>query len=76
MEELDFSEEACIERYVSYAYFNEDVEDHLHIEGIEADDRIISCLQTYGRIAADWVIYGTKKPDDVEEVMPPLKMAA
>lgn len=27
MEELDFSEEACIERYVNFAYFDEDVEE-------------------------------------------------
>jgi hypothetical protein len=38
MEELDCSEEACIERYVTYAYFDEDAEDSLHIEGIGDND--------------------------------------
>jgi len=32
MEELDFSEEACIERYVTFAYFEEDTEDYINIE--------------------------------------------
>lgn len=51
MEELDFSEEACIERYVNFAYFDEDAEDYLHIEGIGDDDPIISGLRIYDRIA-------------------------
>ena len=76
MEELDFSEEACIERYVSYAYFEEDVEDSLRIEGIGDDDAIISGFYTYGRIAAVRDIYETKKPAAAEETLPQLKMAA
>lgn len=76
MEELDFSEEACIERYVTYAYFDEDAEDSLHIEGIGDDAPIISVLYTYGRIAADWDIYESRKPAAAEEALPQLKMAA
>lgn len=76
MEELDFSEEACIERYVTYAYFDEDAEGSLHIEGIGDDDSIIGGLYTYGRIAADWDIYETKQPAAAEEALPQLKMAA
>ena len=76
MEELDFSEEACIERYVTYAYFDEDAEDSLHIEGIGDDDPIFSGLHIYGRIAADWDIYETRKPDAVEGALPQVKMAA
>ena len=76
MEELDFSEEACIERYVTYAFFDEDATDSLHIEGIGDDDSIISGLYTYCRIAADWDIYETRKPAAAEEALSQLKMAA
>ena len=53
MNVLDFSEEACIKRYVTNAYFEEDTEDALHVEGIGDDDQIIKGRHIYGCIAAD-----------------------
>jgi hypothetical protein len=32
VEELDFSEKACIKRYVTFAYFDEDTAAYLNIE--------------------------------------------
>jgi hypothetical protein len=76
MEELDFSEEACIERFVNFTYFEEDTEDALHIDGIRDDDPIINGLHIYGRIAADWDIYESRKPAADEEALSQPKMAA
>lgn len=75
VEELDFSEEACIERYVSYAYFD-DADEHLHIEGIEDDDPVISGLDTYGRITADWDGYEIRKKAEAVGQMDQLRLAA
>ena len=61
MEELNFSEEASIERYVNFTCGDQSDERNWHIDGIEDDDPIINSLQTYGSIATDWVIYEAGK---------------
>ena len=76
VDELDFSEEACIQRYVTFAHFDENTEDFLHIEGIEDDEQIISYLQRYGRIAVDWQPYVTRQSAVTEDEAPHFGMAA
>lgn len=76
MDQLNFSEEACIQRYVTFTHFDENGKDYLHIEGIEHDDPIISCLQRYGSIAVDWDTHGTKRSAVAEEALRYFGMAA
>ena len=63
MEELDFSEEACIKRYVMFPYFDDDCENSVRIEGLSHDDRILYGLRNYGFIEADGEIYETARAE-------------
>lgn len=76
MEELDFSEEACIERYVTFACFDEDTETMIHIDGLGCDDPLKYALNTYGSINADWTLYETRPLFEAEGIFPGLRMAA
>jgi hypothetical protein len=59
IEELDFSEEACIERYVISPNFDEDRKRRIHLDGLPCDDIVVCTLNSYGYINANWDICET-----------------
>ncbi|MFH1704187.1 MAG: hypothetical protein ABIB41_12330 [Nitrospirota bacterium] len=63
MEELDFSEEACIKRYVMFPYFDDDCENSVRIEGLSHDDRLVYSICNFGFIEADMEIYEEARSD-------------
>ncbi len=48
MKELDFSEEACIERLATFSYYDDNAEDLFHIEKIDGGHLIIDRLNKHG----------------------------
>ena len=58
--ELDFSEKACIERYVHYPYFDEENEDPYSVSNLYFEDKILNCIRQNGFIAADLDVFETR----------------
>lgn len=54
MEQLDFSEEVCMERYCLSSFFCDDDSSAISINGISSDDYLVFRLNKHGSIAADW----------------------
>ena len=70
MEQLDFSEGACIKRYVLFPYFDEDHDDKIRIQGLFHDDRIVYGICNYGFIETDMEIYETARSDHEHRQIP------
>jgi len=75
VEQLDFSEEVCMERYCLSSYFNEDDKAAIHIDGVSYDDSLICDLTKYGSLMADGPVCKTWQ-SAAEEPMPLLRAAA
>ncbi len=52
-DELDFSEEACIERYVEYPYFDDDCDDDNEPQDTHIKEHFLDYIRQHGYIAAD-----------------------
>ena len=62
MNELDFSDEACLERYVEFTNCDEENGELFWMEDLAQDDPVIISLKQYKRVPVDWDLLETTRP--------------